>query len=512
MNDSLVIDVSKWKNVFSKKMNGAIMKTQKRLSGIVILCLCMVTNIYSQEKTSALLNHDILTIKTEGVAFLGSGITEDDAKTLAIGDAKRKAIEQAGTYLESHTTVLNYQLVKDEIITFSAGLLKVQVLNEARELINNMFAFKVYIEATIDIKLLDERIKQIRMDSSLRQQLETERERVKQLEVKIADLLASGTIVSKNEVKKMINKLTASEWFDKGFHEKDWNIRIEYYSKAIELDPQYMAAYYQRGDLFMVVRKYEAAIQDYSKVIELLPNNASAYRERGDAYTCLEKYEAAISDYNKAIELNPEDAIAYMERGDIYKYLSKYEAAIVDYTKAIELNSKNNDPLFLFDRNLIYWFSYRDRGTAFSCLKNYEAALKDYNKALEVNPKDPDTYSKRGYLYSELGNHEAALRDYTKAISLNPQSAPDYHLNRGNIYADLGNYEAALRDFTKAIWLDPQHAVAYVNRGRIYHLFLNNNKAAVDDYNSYLRINGNKHGKAEYIRQLIRDLGYTPLY
>jgi hypothetical protein len=63
-------------------------------------------------------------------------MNEDDAKTFAINDAKRNALEQAGTYLESHTTVLNYQLVKDEIITFSAGLVEVRVLSSARQLIN----------------------------------------------------------------------------------------------------------------------------------------------------------------------------------------------------------------------------------------------------------------------------------------------------------------------------------------------------------------------------------------
>ncbi|MBN2395126.1 MAG: tetratricopeptide repeat protein [Candidatus Atribacteria bacterium] len=484
------------------------MKTQKKLIGIIVLCHCILTSIYSQQRTSALLNHDILTIKTEGIAFLGSGITEDDAKTLAIVDAKRKAIEQAGTYLESHTTVLNYQLVKDEIITFSAGLLKVQILNEARELINNMFAFKVYIEATIDIKLLDERIKEIRKDSGLRRQLEIERERIKQLEAKIANLQASGNTASKQEVKKMINELSASEWAEKARYENDWNTQIEYYSKALELDPQMTGAYYQRGLLFSLLRKYEAAIQDYSKVIELIPNYAMAYLKRGNDYNCLGNYEAAINDFNKAIELNPEDADAYKFRGDSYKCNGKYEASIIDYTKAIELKPEDKEDAF---HGLFYWITYSDRGTAYLCLKNYEAALKDYSKALEIIPDDPDIYGKRGYVYSEQGNLQAALKDYTIAISLNSQFAGDY-VNRGNIYADLGNYEAALRDFTKAIWLDPQHAVAYVNRGNIYRLFLNNKKAAVDDYNSYLRINGNKHGNAEYIRQLIRDLGYEPLY
>jgi hypothetical protein len=82
-----------------------------------------------------------------GLSFLGSGINEDDAKTLAINDAKRNAIEQAGTYLESHATVLNNRLEKDEITTFSGGLLKIQVLKEERKLVNAMFAIQVSVEA-----------------------------------------------------------------------------------------------------------------------------------------------------------------------------------------------------------------------------------------------------------------------------------------------------------------------------------------------------------------------------
>jgi hypothetical protein len=41
-------------------------------------------------------------------------------------------------------------------------------LNEDRALVNNMFAFKVNIEATIDISLLDASIQKIQEDSGLR--------------------------------------------------------------------------------------------------------------------------------------------------------------------------------------------------------------------------------------------------------------------------------------------------------------------------------------------------------
>ena len=115
----------------------------------ILLVICWASFLYSQQIQSVLLENDILAIKTEGIAFLGSGITENDAKTLAINDAKRNALEQAGTYLESHTEILNYVLVKDEIITYTGGLLKMSILNEERVLISDMFAFKVIIKATI---------------------------------------------------------------------------------------------------------------------------------------------------------------------------------------------------------------------------------------------------------------------------------------------------------------------------------------------------------------------------
>jgi regulator of sirC expression with transglutaminase-like and TPR domain len=69
----------------------------------------------------------------------------------------------------------------------------------------------------------------------------------------------------------------------------------------------------------------------------------------------------------------------------------------------------------------------------------------------------------------------------------------------------------AIRDYNKTMELDPQFAYAYYSRGKIYEK-LNNTNAAVDDYNRYLRINGNKDGDAEKIRQWIRGLGHTPEY
>ncbi len=404
-------------------------------------------------------------------------MNEYDAKTLSINDAKRNALEQAGTYLESHTTVLNYQLVKDEIITFSAGLLKVKVINEERTLVNNMFAFKVYIEATIDIKLLDDRLNEIRRDSNLRQQLEKERERVKQLEAKIADIYSSSTIASKQEVKNVINELAASEWIIKGYNIKDYNLQIDCFTRAIELDSQYAIAYYNRGFIYDALGKHETAIKDYTKAIELDPQFTEAYNNRGLSYYSLwywggqtnESYKIiAINDYNKIIELNPRCVATYVIRGNIYYDLQRYETAIQDYTKAIEMDPENAT-------------AYCNRGLAYNGLDKYELSIKDFGEAIRLNNQYAKAYWKRGV-----------------AIFL---------ISGGSI----SKIETAIIDCDKAIELNPQLGEAYRNRGSFY-LGISNYKAAANDYNSYLKICGNKIGDAEKVRQWIRDLGYTPQY
>ncbi len=402
-------------------------------------------------------------MKTEGVSFLGSGMNEDDAKTFAINDAKRNALEQAGTYLESHSTVLNQQLVKDEIITFSAGLVKVTVLNTARKLVNNMFAFTVDIEAAIDIKLLDGRIKEIRNNEGLKQQLEAEREKNKQLETRIAELQASGSMATKQTVNNVLDELSSYEWFDKGNNTIDNYLKIEYYTKAIELSPQH----------------------------------PEAYDNRGIAYSNLGNYEMAIQDQTKAIELNPQYAYAYNNRGANYGNLGNYVMAIQDYTKAIELY-----PQFVL--------AYDNRGSAYGSLRNYEMAVQDHSRAIELNPQYAFAYNNRGADYANLGNYGIAVQDYTKAIELNPGLTKAY-FNRAVGYANLGYYYLAIPDHTKAIELDPQYADAYLNRGICFYNSGNYGLAA-QDYNIYLSINGNNAGNAEQVRQWIRNLGYFPQY
>ncbi|MBR4904882.1 MAG: hypothetical protein IKZ53_09455 [Selenomonadaceae bacterium] len=68
---------------------------------------------------------------------------------------------------------------------------------------------------------------------------------------------------------------------------------------------------------------YELAIEDFSKAVELDSSSSEAYFNRSISYSCLNKYERAIADISRYIELNHGDAKAYYLRGKYSRDLSR---------------------------------------------------------------------------------------------------------------------------------------------------------------------------------------------
>ena len=235
--------------------------------------------------------------------------------------------------------------------------------------------------------------------------------------------------------------------------------------------------YYNRGDTFFDLGKFEDAIQNYDKAIELDSNvNSVYYYNRGNAYFSLGKFEEAIQDYNKAIDLNPNDDLSYSNRGNAYFSLGKFEDAIQDYNKAIDLNPNNAS-------------YYNNRGTTFTNLEKYEDAIQDYNKTIDLNPNDNYAYFNRGAAFTYLNEYEKAINDFNKAIDLNSNNA-SYYNYRGTLYINQGNYDEAVKDFSKAIELNPIFVFGYSNLGSLYNN-LNDYEKAIENLNKAIDLDPN---------------------
>ena len=128
----------------------------KNLMYFNLIFLLMVLSLFAQTETKK----DTVTVT--GKYILGGNDSQTDAKQYALLDAKRKALEQFGTYLTSTTTVENYQLTQDEITTFTAGLMQTTILKEELKTEGEYMSMLVTIQAIIDPQEVDESLKRHR--------------------------------------------------------------------------------------------------------------------------------------------------------------------------------------------------------------------------------------------------------------------------------------------------------------------------------------------------------------
>ncbi len=113
---------------------------------------------------------------------------------------------------------------------------------------------------------------------------------------------------------------------------------IASFDKAIELQPDYTNAHYNRGIAYMRKGEVDNALADYSGAIQFERNYAEAYNNRGIAYQKKCETIYAVQDYSTAIGLNPELIEPYANRGSLYLSRQDIYRAVQDCSKALSLD------------------------------------------------------------------------------------------------------------------------------------------------------------------------------
>ncbi|XP_051768936.1 small glutamine-rich tetratricopeptide repeat-containing protein alpha isoform X1 [Ctenopharyngodon idella] len=88
---------------------------------------------------------------------------------------------------------------------------------------------------------------------------------------------------------------------------ENFSAAVEFYSKAIQLNPQNAVYYCNRAAAYSKLGNYAGAVQDCERAIGIDPNYSKAYGRMGLALASLNKYSEAVSYYQKALELDPDN-------------------------------------------------------------------------------------------------------------------------------------------------------------------------------------------------------------
>jgi tetratricopeptide (TPR) repeat protein len=247
---------------------------------------------------------------------------ESDSKltcrTVSLIEIKRLLLEKIGTYLESRTEIKDFQIEKDEIVALTAGIVKLEILDEKWN--GDTYTLTAKIEANPDdIARAIEDLKKHKgklenmqkLDTINHESLEQIREMQSRMQQLQSDLLKLNQDAAANE-----GILTA--W---GLYEKAVELRqsgkikeaIEALNTVIQNNSTNLA-YFERGMAYLEAGRYDAAIADMTETLKVEPNMRGALWGRGMAYMKSGQKRKGRRDIEKAAELGHPRAKAWLKK------------------------------------------------------------------------------------------------------------------------------------------------------------------------------------------------------
>ncbi|MGM9847955.1 MAG: tetratricopeptide repeat protein [Muribaculaceae bacterium] len=180
---------------------------------------------------------------------------------------------------------------------------------------------------------------------------------------------------------------------------------IEYYNSYIATHTPRAIDYFARAMDFMTIRNYKNAIEDFTRAIELTPDFVPAYFMRAIAKNKLAILERdqAPTEANSPEEFTPANAKLQAELREI----------ISDYDKVIELSPQMA-------------FAYYNKGVVLAEAGDNTSALSLFSTAISLKPDFGEAYYNRGFIYMQLGQRQKGSDDLSKAGELGV--IPSYNL------------------------------------------------------------------------------------
>ena len=154
------------------------------------------------------------------------------------------------------------------------------------------------------------------------------------------------------------------------------------------------------GNVYERKEQFEEAIACYQKALQLNPNFAAAYCNLGNVYERKEQFEEAIVCYQKALQLNPNFADVYSNLSGFFTRRGKKGEAETYCKRALQINPDD----FITYSNLLLIMNYNGQHNAQNIFSEHLKFAKKYEElfASAISPHNnnciPNRRLKIGYI------------------------------------------------------------------------------------------------------------------
>ncbi len=200
----------------------------------------------------------------------------------------------------------------------------------------------------------------------------------------------------------------------KAYQEGDLTKAINYFTQAIDKDPQNIKAVLDRAYARQENGDYLNAISDFSQT-RIAPLQPSCLSGMGYCHASLNNFPAALRDFNESLALDRkgDSAVsAYSGRAAVKRTLHDIPGSLADCDAAIALDPRSADARW-------------QRAITFCSAQQFAKAVADLTIVVDISPRFADAHFMLAQCYQKLGNKSGAIAEYQKANYLYQQAHDD---------------------------------------------------------------------------------------
>lgn len=181
---------------------------------------------------------------------------------------------------------------------------------------------------------------------------------------------------------------------------------IDYFKKAIELDPQNTDARLSLSGIYEEFKEEELAKAEYEKILEYEPDNFWALVNLGSYYEVNNDLDTSIKYLSKAILIEPNEKMINYNLGVYYVRQKEYDKAKYHYLE--EIKHPECYAYAYLNLALLYKDAYHDNANS----------KQTYLEGIDRFPDVSELWYNLGCLYVEENQYDLATNYISKSFSL----------------------------------------------------------------------------------------------
>lgn len=260
--------------------------------------------------------------------------------------------------------------------------------------------------------------------------------------------------------------------------------------QLITADPQFAAAYYQKGRIYDAGNNPEAALQAYQRAVAVDPAMASAWFDMGVIYYNKADYNNAAKAYLEVLKHDATNAQAHANLASTYRQQERFADANAQYRAANEKGIQKDPDL------------YSEWGYCLGKTNEWDKSTVRLKSAEELSPTAVD-HNNVGWAYYNAANVDKANNNeeeankklvvakgsFEKSVEKDPNLSAA-HLNLGATNNAMGDFAAAAAALQRALELQGNWVIALNQLGLAYR-GSNDLSNAVATFNRAVNLDGN---------------------